>query len=55
MKKKYISPIIEEVDLQQQATLLAGSYHGIAGSKEFSLDEEDADSEILNKILGMPL
>ncbi len=55
MKKKYISPIIEEVDLHQQATILAGSYHGYAGSKGLSLDDEDTDSEILNEILGMPL
>jgi len=42
-KKKYVSPEIEVVNLDEQPKLLAGSYTGTAGWGGAGLSEEDGD------------
>ena len=42
-KKKYVSPEIEVINLDEQPKLLAGSYTGTAGWGGAGLSEEDGD------------
>ena len=49
MKKRYMTPAVQVMKIQQQCKLLAGSGEGIhsALAPEFDLDEFDFDEEYL--------